>query len=217
VLQQLLAIILIDLSLSADNALVIGLAARDLPEEHRLRAIVVGGTLAVVFRVVLTALAAVLLTIPYLQMVGGLALLVIAYRLARPGTHDAGTKSATTLRGAIGMIIVADLTTSLEHVLGIGGAAHGDVTLLIIGLAISIPIVLAGSGLVANIVHRFPWTIWLGVIALIWTGIDLFMDDPFVHARVPEHWWIDVGFAALTAITIFVLTRRPDRREHAAG
>ena len=100
-LQALLAIILIDLSLSADNALIIGLVARDLPPEHRRRAIVVGGALAVLFRVVLTALAAVLLTIPYLQLVGGLALLVIAYRLARSGAHDgeaSNTCSASAAR-----------------------------------------------------------------------------------------------------------------------
>jgi len=207
-LQALLAIILIDLSLSADNALIIGLVARDLPQEHRRRAIVVGGALAVLFRVVLTALAAVLLTIPYLQLVGGLALLVIAYRLARPGAHDAeASRSATSLRGAIWMIAVADLTTSLEHVLGIGGAAQGDIVLLVIGLAISIPIVLAGSGFVASIVGRFPWLIWLGVLALVWTGLDLFMDDPAIHPLVPDHWAIDVAFTVLAVILIFVFTR----------
>ena len=207
-LQALLAIILIDLSLSADNALIIGLVARDLPPEHRRRAIVVGGALAVLFRVVLTALAAVLLTIPYLQLVGGLALLVIAYRLARPGAHDGeASRSATSLRGAIWMIAVADLTTSLEHVLGIGGAAQGDIVLLVIGLAISIPIVLAGSGFVANIVGRFPWLIWLGVLALVWTGLDLFMDDPAIHPLISDHWAIDVAFTALAVILIFVFTR----------
>ena len=114
-LQSLVTIVLIDLSLSADNALVIGLAARNLPPELRRRAILIGGTLAVLFRVVLTAVAAVLLTIPYLQLAGGFALLVIAYRLARPGAHEASVTSAVTFRGAIATIIVADLTTSLEH------------------------------------------------------------------------------------------------------
>lgn len=162
---------------------------------------------------VLTAAAAVLLTIPYLQLVGGLALLVIAYRLARPGAHEPGVKSATTLRGAITTIIVADLTTSLEHVLGIGGAAHGDIPLLVIGLAISIPIVLAGSGFVAGFVHRFPWTIWLGVLALVWTGLDLGLDDPVVHGLVPDHWLLDVAFTVGAVVLIFVLTRpRPWRR-----
>ena len=214
-LQQLIAIILIDLSLSADNALVIGLAARDLPAEHRRRAILIGGFLAVGLRVVLTALAAVLLTIPYLQMVGGIALFVIAYRLGRPGGHEEGHSSATTLRGAIGMIVVADLTTSLEHVLGIGGAAHGDIPLLALGLAISIPIVLAGSGLVASFVRRWPWTIWLGVLALVWTGVDLFLDDPFVSARVPDHIAVDIAFAAVILGLVFALTRPARRR--AAG
>ena len=207
VLQQLIAIILIDLSLSADNALVIGLAARDLPPEHRRVAIIVGGAAAVGFRVVLTALAAFLLTIPYLQMVGGVALFVIAYRLARPDAHESHGRSATTLRGAMAMIVIADLTTSLEHVLGIGGASHGDILLLAIGLGVSIPIVLAGSGAVAGLVDRFPWTIWLGVIALVWTGVDLVLGDPFVHARVPDHWLIDVAFAVLVAVIVFITTR----------
>src|SRR5437868_6075464 len=105
-MQSLIAIILIDLSLSADNALVIGLAARDLPPAHRRRAIMIGGALAVIFRILLTAGAAILLTIPYLQLIGGLALLVIAYRLARPGAHEPGVRSATTLRGAIATIVV---------------------------------------------------------------------------------------------------------------
>lgn len=215
VLQQLVAIILIDLSLSADNALVIGLAARDLPPQHRRLAIVAGGAVAVVLRVVLTAVAAFLLTVPYLQMVGGIALFVIAYRLGRPGAHEAHGRSATTLRGAMAMIVIADLTTSLEHVLGIGGAAHGDILLLVIGLGISIPIVLAGSGVVARVVDRYPWTIWLGVIALVWTGVDLFLDDPFVHARVPDHWLVDVGFAMVVAFVIFITTR--PRREPSPG
>jgi YjbE family integral membrane protein len=208
-LQALLAIILIDLSLSADNALIIGLVARDLPARHRRQAIVIGGTLAVVFRVILTALAAVLLTIPYLQLVGGLALLVIAYRLARPGGHEESARPAATLRAAIAMIVVADLTTSLEHVLGIGGAAHGDIPLLIIGLAISIPIVLAGSGIVASIVGRFPWTIWLGVLALVWTGVDLFLDDPVLRGILPDHWLVDAGFMVIAlAAIVFALRLR---------
>ena len=171
-----------------------------------------------VFRVVLTALAAVLLTIPYLQLAGGVALFVIAYRLARPGGHQAGGgRPATTLRAAIWTITAADLTTSIEHVLGIGGAAHGDVSLLLIGLAISIPIVLAGSGFVAAIVERYPWLIWLGVLALVWTGLDLAMDDPAIRAFVPEHRVIDVGFTVAAVALIFALTRprspdAPDRR-----
>ena len=105
------------------------------------------------------------------------------------------------------MIAVADLTTSLEHVLGIGGAAQGDIVLLLIGLAISIPIVLAGSGVVASFVGRFPWLIWLGVLALVWTGLDLFMDDPAIHPLIPDHWAIDVAFTALAVISIFAFTR----------
>lgn len=192
-----ISIVLIDLALSGDNAVVIGMAARGLPPDLRRRAIVIGGVLAVALRVVFTAFVALLLVLPYVRVAGGLALFVVAYGLARPGGHAQNAVSAATLRGAIRAIVVADVSTSLEHVLGIGGAAEGDVALLVLGLAISIPIVLFGSGFVASLLDRFPWAVWLGVIALVWTAVDLMLDDPLLRSIVPDHWAVDVAFAAL--------------------
>ncbi|OLC53693.1 MAG: hypothetical protein AUH85_13705 [Chloroflexi bacterium 13_1_40CM_4_68_4] len=211
-LQAILAIVLIDLALSGDNALVIGMAARRLPTKQRTRAIVAGGALAVGLRVVGTALVTLLLLIPYLQLAGGIILVVIAYRLVRKDAAQHAVREATTMREAITTIVVADAAMSLENVLGVGAAAHGDLALLIFGLALSIPIVLFGSGLVVQLLERWPWLIWFGAFALVWTAADMILEDPSLAARVPEHWAVElVATAALlgsVALMRWVVTRR---------
>lgn len=138
--QAILAIVLIDLALSGDNALVIGMAARGLPKRQRRRAIVFGGLGAVVLRIAAASVVTLLLAIPYLQLIASIALLVIAYRLVRPGSgHGKTVREATTLREAITTILIADAAMSLENVLGVGAAAHGSIPLLVFGLALSIP------------------------------------------------------------------------------
>ncbi len=146
-LQAILAIVLIDLALSGDNALVIGMAARGLPQRQRRPAIVFGGLGAVVLRIAAASIVTLLLAIPYLQLVASIALLVIAYRLVRPssGQHGPSVREATTLPEAITTILIADAAMSLENVLGVGAAAHGSIPLLVFGLALSIPIVLFGT------------------------------------------------------------------------
>ena len=204
-LQALIAIVLIDLALSGDNALLIGMAARDLPAEQRRKAILAGGGLAVVLRIIATIAVSTLLAVPYLQLAGGLLLAVIAYRLVRPGGDDAHakTKPAGSLREAIVTILLADAAMSLENVLGVGGAAHGDLPLLIFGLALSIPIVLFGSGLIARLLDREPRLIWLGALALIWTAADMILGDPAIESRVPDHWIVSAGLAiAILALVV---------------
>ncbi len=174
-------IVLIDLSLSGDNALVIGMAARGLPRRQRRLAIAFGAGGAVVLRVVAASVATLLLRIPYLQLGGGIVLVFIAYRLVRPGSgarDDLG--AAKSLREAIATILLADAAMSTENVLGVAAAAHGDIPLLVFGLALSIPIVLFGSGLIANALDRFPSIVWLGAAALAWTAADLVLGDPAV-------------------------------------
>ena len=163
-LAAVVAIVLIDLALSGDNALLIGMAARRLPGSQRRQAIVLGGGLAVVLRIVAAAIVSFLLAIPYLQLAGGVVLAVIAYRLVRPGAADdhAKVRPAGSLREAVLTILVADAAMSVENVLGVGGAAHGDLPLLAFGLALSIPIVLFGSGLIARALDQVPRLIWLG-------------------------------------------------------
>jgi len=151
-LQAILAITLIDLAMSGDNALVIGMVARGLPKAQRRKAIVFGAGAAAV---------TLLLTIQYLQLIGGLALIVIAYRLVRPDDgRGHQVREVTTLRAAIVTILAADFAMSLENILGVGAAAHGNILLLLFGLGLSIPIVLFGSGMVIGILDRFPQATW---------------------------------------------------------
>jgi YjbE family integral membrane protein len=183
-LQAVVAIVLIDLALSGDNALVIGMAARGLPKRQRRRAIVFGGLGAVVLRIAAASVVTLLLAIPYLQLIAGVALLVIAYRLVRPGAgHGKTVRAATTLPEAITTILIADAAMSLENVLGVGAAAHGSIALLVFGLALSIPIVMFGSGLVVRLLDRFPQGIWLGAFALVWTAAEMMVDEPALHIR----------------------------------
>ena len=206
-LQAVISIILIDLALSGDNALVIGLAARGLPVHQRRQAILLGGLAAVLLRIVAASAVTLLLAIPYLQAVAAVALVVIAYRLVRPSdAQESGghvVKTATTLREAVITILVADAVMSLENVLGVGAAAHGSIPLLAFGLALSIPIVLFGSDLVARLVQRCPWGIWLGVIALLGTAATMVRHEPALHlADLPAYAEIVVTLTLVVGIVI---------------
>lgn len=198
-LSALISIVLIDLALSGDNALLIGMAARRLPDEQRRKAIVFGGLLAVVLRIVAAAIVTLLLAIPYLQLAGGVVLAVIAYRLVRPEANKphAAVRPAATLRDAVVTILVADAVMSIENVLGVGGAAHGDLPLLAVGIGLSIPIVLFGSGIIAKVLDRAPRLIWLGALALIWTAADMILGDPAVDPHLPDHIALSASLALL--------------------
>lgn len=210
-IQAIAAIVLIDLALSGDNALVIGMAARGLPQRQRRMAISLGAGGAVALRVAAAAVATVLLTIPYLQLGGGIVLALIAYRLVRPENGQRRhVGAARSLPEAIGIILVADAAMSTENILGVAAAAHGDIALLAFGLALSIPIVLFGSGFVASFLDRFPHVIWLGAAALVWTAADLILGDPAVPL-------VRTDFAAelaLSAVLLgaIVLARRSQRQ-----
>ncbi len=209
--QAVAAIVLIDLALSGDNALVIGMAARRLPRRQRRKASAIGAGAAVALRVALAAVATLLMTIPYLQLVGGIVLAFIAYRLVQPATsrHDV-TVGGRSLPEAIGIILTADLAMSMENVLGVAGAAHGDITLLIFGLALSIPIVLFGSGVIAGLLDRFPQVVWLGAAALAWTSADLVLGDPAVH--IPSLHFSAEAAAAGALLAVIFLARRVRRQ-----
>lgn len=202
--QAVAAIVLIDLTLSGDNALVIGMAARRLPPRQRRAAIVLGGGAAVALRIAAAAVVSLLLRIPLLQFTGGVVLVAIAYRLARP-TNGNGpeVRAGTSLREAVLTIIVADAAMSLENILGVAAAAHGDVALLAFGLVLSIPIVLFGSGLVVAILERFPAGIWLGVLALAWTAADLMLGDPLVPTRLTLPWLSELTLTLLLLAAVW--------------
>ena len=174
------SIVVMDLALAGDNAVVIAMAANKLPHEERKKAILIGTGGAVVIRIALTFIAVELLTIPFLQALGGLILLPIAIGLLAPA-HKAGEgahiEAAHSLAAAVKTIIVADAAMSLDNVLSIAGAAQGHFLLVAAGLLISIPIVVAGSSLLGAIMDRFPALMYVGAAIIGWTSGKMFLAD----------------------------------------
>ena len=181
--SALLAIILIDLVLAGDNAIVIALASRSLPPNLQKKAIVWGTVGAIVVRSVMTVFVVWLLKIPGLMLVGGLGLLWIAYKLlADTGDKDHQGPVATTFWGAMKTIIVADALMGVDNVLGVAGAAQGSFDLVIIGLLISVPIVVFGSTMVLKLVERFPVIINIGAAVLAFTAAKMIVSERLLSA-----------------------------------
>ncbi|MEO7001358.1 MAG: YjbE family putative metal transport protein, partial [Ktedonobacterales bacterium] len=186
------SIVLVDIVLSGDNALVIGAAAGRLPRAQRLQAILWGGVGAVVFRAVLAIGATELLLFPLLQAIGGVVLVVIAVRLLLPESDEsAGAKrQSEKLLPAIITILVADLTMSLDNVLAVGALAHGNLPLLVVGLLFSMTLLFVASALVAQLISRFTWLLDLAAGVLAYTAASLIIEDPIVapllHLRTPQ-------------------------------
>ena len=176
-LTALGSIAFINLILSGDNAVIIALASRNLPSAQRKKAVFWGSAGAVVLRILLTMVAALLLQIPYVQFVGGLALLWIAISLLGDDKGDIDCKEAANLREAVKVILIADLIMSLDNVLAIAGIAGGDWMLLIIGLAMSIPLVVFGSQMLMSLMDRFPIIIYIGAGILGWTAAKMMVAD----------------------------------------
>jgi YjbE family integral membrane protein len=180
-LSALLAIVLIDLVLAGDNAIVIALAARNLPATHQKKAIVWGTVGAVVVRTAMTIGVVWLLKIPGLMGLGGLGLIWIAYKLLVPAdTDDVLHPHATTFWGAMKTIVVADALMGVDNVLGVAGAAHGAIDLVVIGLLISVPIVVWGSTLVLKLVERFPIITYAGAAVLAYTAARMIVAEPLL-------------------------------------
>lgn len=185
-LAALMGVMVINIVLSGDNAVVIGMAAHRLHGRKRLFAIVFGGGLAVVLRIVLTIVAAYLLRIPALQFVGGLLLVWIAYKLLMEEVGgDAEHKSADSLWQAMWIITVADLVMSMDNILAIAALARDSMAILAIGLGVSMAIVLFAGGIVAVLMERFPWIVYVGSIAIAYVAGEMMMKDPFVTGLIP--------------------------------
>ncbi len=181
--SALAAIILIDLVLAGDNAIVIALAARNLPSHLQRKAIIWGTLGAIVVRSAMTVGVVWLLKIPGLMLIGGLGLLWIAYKLltdSDDGGHEEG--GATTFWGAMKTIVVADALMGIDNVLGVAGAAQGAFDLVVLGLLISIPIVIFGSTLVLKLVERFPVIIQIGAAVLAYTAAHMVVGEPLLDA-----------------------------------
>jgi YjbE family integral membrane protein len=189
-LSALAAIILIDLVLAGDNAIVIALAARKLPPQLQRRAIVWGTVGAIVVRAAMTVGVVWLLKIPGLMLVGGLGLVWIAYKLIAPGNaaeqaHEGAV--AGSFWAAMRTIVVADALMGVDNVLGVAGAAHGSIDLVVIGLAISVPIVVWGSTLVLRLVERFPAITYAGAAVLAYTAGHMIVSEPLLDAVFDPH------------------------------
>jgi YjbE family integral membrane protein len=217
-IKILASIILVNLLLSGDNALVIALASRSLPDSQKQKAILWGGVGAVGLRVLLTFAAAFLLKIPYLQLAGGLLLLMIAVKLLTDDhEHHSRSSTSQSLGSAIRMIIVADLVMSLDNVIAIAAVAHGSLLFLIIGLGLSIPIIMFGSQLAQRIMSKWPIIVWVGAAFLGWTAGEMAGDDAgaeqlvqYICPDILE--WLPPLFAVIVLIWGLIARQRGLRR-----
>jgi len=185
--SALLAIVLIDLVLAGDNAIVIALAARNLPSHLRKKAIVWGTVGAIVTRSLMTLGVVWLLRIPGLMLLGGLGLVWIAYKLI--ADKDEGQEHgaiASTFWGAMKTIVVADALMGIDNVLGVAGAAHGSFDLVVIGLVVSVPIVVFGSTMVLKLVERFPLIVHAGAAVLAYTAANMIVNEPLLDELFDE-------------------------------
>ncbi|WP_213957198.1 TerC family protein [Variovorax sp. dw_954] len=213
----LMKIVWINIILSGDNAVVIALAARSLPPQQQKKAVMFGSGAAVVLRIVLTVVAAKLLALPYLQIAGGLLLLWIGVQLLSDDEQDEGEgKEYGTLAAAIRTILIADLVMSLDNVIAVAAAASGDMVLLILGLAISIPLVIFGSTLMIKVMERFPIIVMLGAALIGWVGGETIVEDVSLHDVLAVNPWLHYAAAAAGAAIVVAIGRSMQQRAHAA-
>ena len=202
----LLKIIWINIILSGDNAVVIALAARTLPAHQQKMAVLWGAGAAVVLRVILTVVAAKLLALPYLQIVGGLLLLWIGVQLLSEEDEDESDtdeQKASNLMSAIRTILIADLVMSLDNVIAVAAAAGGSLTLLILGLAISIPLVIFGATLMVKLMERFPVIVVAGAALIGWVAGETIVSDAILSDVLAANKWLH--YAGAVAGAVFVV------------
>lgn len=193
-------IILLDILLGGDNAVVIAMAANKLSPALRKKAILIGTAGAVIIRLIMTFIAVWLLTIPYLQVIGGLILLPIAVKLLVPEEHHNNVKASDNLMGAIKTIIIADAAMGVDNVLAIAGASHGIFLLVAIGFLVSIPIIVGGSTIIGRLMDRFPVILYAGAGLLGWTAGSMIGHDKILGPMIES----SVGAWAPLAIQIFL-------------
>jgi len=211
-------IILINIVLSGDNAVVIAMASRSLPPAQQKKAILFGSVGAIVLRVVLTFFAVYLLTLPYLKLVGAALLFWIGIGLLQQEDEEHGLEGHAGLAAAIKTIVLADLVMSLDNVVGVAAAAKGNVPLLVFGLVISIPLIIFGSTLILKLMDRFPIIIVLGAALLGWVAGEMAVSDPAIAGWVAERHTLHTVVPAIAALLVVAVgkwlsSRREQRRE----
>jgi YjbE family integral membrane protein len=215
--SALAAIVVIDLILAGDNAIVIALAARNLPKALQRRAVVWGTVGAVLVRASLTVAVLWLLQVPGLMLAGGLLLVWIAYRLLAgdDGSRDHDVAPAMSFWAAMRTIVIADAVMGLDNVLAVAGAAHGSIVLVVAGLVISIPIVVWGSTLILHWIERFPALLYVGGAVLAWTAAKMMVSEPLVedHLGAPLKTAVYVGVIAGVVGIAALKSRRQARKQ----
>jgi YjbE family integral membrane protein len=203
--SALAAIVVIDLALAGDNAIVIALAARNLPQRQRRQAIIWGTVGAVAVRCAMTLAVVWLLGIPGLMAAGGLVLVWIAYKLLDPqrGESDHEVRAAVGFWGAMQTIVIADAAMGLDNVLAVAGAAHGSMSLVVLGLVISIPIVVWGSTLVLKLINRHPWIVHVGVAVLAWTAAHMIVAEPLLADYLAGNRGMTLSVYAIVFAVVF--------------
>jgi YjbE family integral membrane protein len=202
-------IIWINVLLSGDNALVVALACRDLQPRQRFWGMILGAAAAVVLRIIFTGIVASLMELPYLKLIGGLALIVIAAKLLVPENKDEeGVASASHLWAAVRIVVAADIIMSLDNVIAVAAAANGSVPLLILGLATSVPLIIAGAALIMAVITYLPILIWAGAGLLGWIAGDVIATDPAVHPRLEAFFSGAVGSRLDSMLASFGLAPR---------
>lgn len=210
-LTALLSIIVIDLVLAGDNAIVIGLAARNLPKDQQKKVIIWGTVGAIGIRAIATLAVVWLLKIPGLLLIGGILLIWIAYKLlAEEKGHD--VESGQSFWAAIKTIVIADALMGLDNVLAVAGAAHGDFSLVIIGLLVSVPIVVWGSTLILKFVERFPIIITIGAAVLAFTAAKMIVDEKFLKGFFEDNPLLKWGIIILIVIGVVFFGKSKQRK-----
>jgi len=215
-------IILINIVLSGDNAVVIALACRSLPPTQQKKAIIFGSVGAIVLRVILTFFAVYLLSQPYLKLVGAALLLWIGVGLLKGDDGDEDIEGNSGLMAAVKTIIIADLVMSLDNVIGVAAAAKGNVPLLVIGLVISIPLIIFGSTIILKLMNRFPIIITIGAALLGWVAGEMAVTDPAIHGFVEQHHYLHTvlpiaGAILVVALGKYLASRAGGDEEHSAA
>jgi YjbE family integral membrane protein len=213
-----LRIVAINIVLSGDNAVVIALACRGLPHRQRVWGMAIGAGVAIVLLVVFTGLVARLMELPYLKAAGGVALFYIAVKLLLPEAPDeTDVQAEARLWRAVRIVVVADVVMSLDNVIAIATAAHGSLVLLMIGLAISIPIIIAGAALIMALLDRLPILVWIGAALLGWvageavatdTAVAAALSGAFSAPMVRDLQWAASGAGAVLVLVVGALWRR---------
>ena len=205
-------IILINIVLSGDNAVVIALACRSLPHEQQKKAILFGSVGAIVLRVLLTFFAVYLLTLPYLKLLGAALLLWIGIGLLKGEDDEEELEGHSGLMAAIKTIIIADLVMSLDNVIGVAAAAKGNILLLVLGLVISIPLIIFGSTLILKLMNRFPIIITLGAALLGWVAGEMALSDPSIKTYVENNHLLHTLAPAAGAVIVVLVGKWLARR-----